>query len=106
MLVGMTAKRLPPVHPGEILYHDMMQPLSLSINALAKALHVPVMRISEIVNGKRGITADTALRLARYFGTTPEHWLNLQLHYELRSTERTSGKRIAKDVRPRTEATR
>jgi addiction module HigA family antidote len=102
----MTTKRLPPVHPGNILYHDTMQPLSLSINALAKALHVPVMRISEIVNGKRGITADTALRLARYFGTTPEHWLNLQLHYELRSTERTSGKRIAKDVRPRTEATR
>ena len=67
-------RRLPPVHPGEVLHEDLMKPLGLSINKLARELRVPVNRMSEIVNGRRGITADTALRLARYFGVTPEFW--------------------------------
>ncbi len=69
----------PPVHPGEILREDLMAPLELSINRLARDLRVPVTRMSEIVNGRRRITADTALRLARYFGMTPEFWINLQM---------------------------
>src|SRR5205823_12180949 len=66
------ARRLPPVHPGEILREDLLKPLGISINRLGRDLRVPVTRMSEIVNGRRGVTADTALRLARYFGTTPE----------------------------------
>ena len=92
---------LPPVHPGEILREDLMKPLGLSQNRLALDLRVPVTRISEIVRGRRGITAETALRLSRYFGTTPEFWLNLQNRYELRvalSRHRTS---IERDVHPR-----
>lgn len=100
----MAQKRLPPVHPGEILREELMNPLGLSINALARALKVPVMRISDIVNEKRGITADTALRLARYFGSTPDLWLGLQVDYELDVAERAAGKRIAKDVQPREAA--
>lgn len=100
----MAPRRLPPVHPGEILREDFMKPFGLSINALARTLRVPVMRVSEIVNGRRGVTADTALRLARYFGTSAEVWLNLQVHYELESTERADGKRIARDVHPREAA--
>ncbi|NEX19718.1 HigA family addiction module antidote protein [Thiorhodococcus mannitoliphagus] len=76
---------LPAVPPGEILREDFMKPLGLSANALAKALHVPTNRITAILNGSRSITADTALRLARYFNTTPTSWLNLQKNYELES---------------------
>jgi addiction module HigA family antidote len=76
-------KLLAPVHPGEILKEEFMRPLSLSANALANAVRVPPNRISAIVNGERGLTADTALRLARAFGTAPEFWLNLQTQYEL-----------------------
>ena len=76
-------KYLPPVHPGEILDHEFMKPLNLSQNALGKALGVPPRRINEIVHGKRGITADTAIRLSRFFGTTAQFWLNLQAEYEL-----------------------
>jgi addiction module HigA family antidote len=76
-------KLMTPVHPGEILKEEFMRPLSLSANALARAVRVPPNRISAIVNGERALTADTALRLARAFGTTPEFWLNLQKQYEL-----------------------
>lgn len=98
----MTAKnRLPPIHPGEILRHDVMKPLGLSANALARALRVPVTRISEIIHGRRGITADTALRLSRYLGTTAQFWVNLQASYDLKSAEQECGREIAREVRPR-----
>lgn len=74
---------LAPVHPGEILWLDFMEPLGLSQNKLAREIKVPPRRINEIVHGKRGITADTAMRLSRFFGTSAELWLNLQAHYEL-----------------------
>jgi addiction module HigA family antidote len=77
------AKLLPPVHPGEILKEEFMKPLGLSANALARALRVPPNRISAIVNGSRSVTADTALRLAKAFGSTPDFWLNLQKQYDL-----------------------
>lgn len=95
---------LPPVHPGEILREDLMAPLSLSINRLARDLHVPVNRMSEIVNGRRGISADTALRLARYFGSSAEFWLNLQSSYDLQCASRSLAEVIARDVRPRDAA--
>lgn len=97
-------RRLPPVHPGEILREDLLKPLGISINRLARDLRVPVTRISEIANGRRGITADTALRLARYFGTTPEFWMNLQAAYDLDSAQRVLAERIARDVSPREAA--
>ena len=97
-------RRLPPVHPGEILREDLLKPLGISINRLGRDLRVPVTRISEIVNGRRGVTADTALRLARYFGTTPELWMNIQTAYDLDSTQRASADRIARDVNPREAA--
>jgi addiction module HigA family antidote len=75
-------KTFPPVHPGVILAEDLKD-AGISMNKLAQAIHVPMNRISAIVNGQRGITGDTALRLARYWGTTPEYWMNLQSHYEL-----------------------
>ena len=95
---------LPPVHPGEILREDLMGPLGLSINGLARDLRVPVTRISEIVNGRRTITADTALRLARYFGSSPQFWLNLQAAYDLEVARRRSVERIERDVHPREAA--
>jgi addiction module HigA family antidote len=76
-------KRIPPTSPGDILRHEFLEPLGLSANALARALKVPPNRITAILNGRRTVTADTALRLARYFGTTPELWLNLQNRYDL-----------------------
>ncbi len=100
----MTSRRRPPVHPGEILEQDLMRPLDISINRLARDLRVPVTRISEIVNKRRGITADTAMRLARYFETTPEFWLNLQTHYDLDVVQRAAGTQIARDVHPREAA--
>ncbi len=90
-------------HPGEILREEFMEPLRLSANKLALELHVPVTRIHEIVNERRSITADTALRLARYFGTTAEFWLNLQKNYEL-SLARQQKRKIEQEVRPRTDA--
>jgi addiction module HigA family antidote len=93
--------RLPPVHPGEILREDLMNPLQLSINRLARDLRVPVTRIGEIVHGRRGITADTALRLSRYFKTTPEFWMNLQSRYELQTALRERQLEIERDVHPR-----
>lgn len=93
-----------PVHPGEILREELMKPLGLSINGLARALRVPVMRISHIVNEQRAITADTALRLSQYFGMSAEMWVNLQADYDLRMARRAVGKRIRRDVRPREAA--
>ena len=91
---------LRPVHPGEILGEEL-QELGLSAHALAKALAVPTNRITAILNGQRGITADTALRLSRYFGTTPQLWLNLQQAYELRMAEIELGDDITARVQPR-----
>lgn len=98
------SRRLPPVHPGEILREDLMDPLGLSINGLARNLRVPVTRMSEIVNGRRSITADTALRLARYFGSSPQFWMNLQAAYDLDLVSRASAGRIERDVHPREAA--
>ncbi len=92
-----------PVHPGEVLREEL-DTLGLSANALARALGVPVNRITLILNGQRGITADTALRLARYFGTTPQLWLNLQQTWELRRAELETGDQIAARVQPRRTA--
>jgi len=88
-----------PVHPGEIL-GDELEELGLSASAFSKALGVPVNRITAILNGQRGVTADTALRLACYFGTTPQVWLNLQKSYELRKAEIKVGRQIEKCVKP------
>lgn len=96
----MATKLLPPVHPGEILREEFMEQLELSSNALAKALGVTAARINEIVNEKRGITADTALRLARYFGTSPDVWINLQKRYELEVARRELGDTL-RHIRPR-----
>ena len=93
------SKMLPPVHPGEVLREEFMAPLGISINALARELHVPVSRISKIVNEERGITADTAMRAARYFGTSAEFWLNLQSRYDL-LVARSKEKLIRQQVRP------
>lgn len=92
-----------PVHPGEILREEMDE-LEMSARALAEAINVPANRVSSIINGTRGITADTALRLSRYLGTTPEMWMNLQKTYELRSTEIEAGKEIEKQIKPRSKA--
>ena len=81
-VVDPTAGRLPLIHPGEILHEDFLKPLGLSQYALAKAIGVPPRRINEIIKGQRGITVDTALRLAAFFGTDPQSWLNLQNHYD------------------------
>ena len=94
----------PPVHPGEMLLEEFMKPLGISINGLALELHVPVTRISQIVNERRGITADTALRLARHFGTSADFWMNIQKDYELLLTRRKSLKTIERQVRRRTVA--
>lgn len=92
---------LDPIHPGEILREEFMVPLGLSANALAMALRVPVSRITEILHGRRSISADTALRLARYFDTSPDLWLGLQTEYDLRMARREVGAEIERDVRPR-----
>jgi addiction module HigA family antidote len=86
----MAAKLLEPIHPGEILYEEFMKPMEVSINALAREIAVPPNRVSDIVNGKRSITADTALRLGKYFWVSPEVWLNLQVDYDLRVAKRTT----------------
>ena len=92
---------MPPVTPGEILREDFMEPFGLSANALARALHVPPNRVTAILKGTRAITADTALRLARYFNTTPQSWLNLQKNYELEVAKREVGRMIDEEVEPR-----
>lgn len=101
----MTKKVLPPVHPGEVLLEEFMKPLGISQNRLARDLKVPPRRINEIVHAKRGITIDTALRLARHFGTSVEFWINLQTHYELEVAEDNKlVETISKEVSPRVAA--
>lgn len=95
----MPARRLPPVHPGEILLEEFLEPLGLSQYRLAHDITVPPRRINEIVHGKRAITADTALRLARYFGTTDRFWLNLQTRFDLEQERDNLGSRLQKEVR-------
>ena len=96
----MKTTKLPPIHPGEILREEFMKPRELSQNALARALHVPPRRINEIVLEKRGITADTALRLGRYFGTSAELWTGLQTDYDLRLARLEKAAVIERDIEP------
>ena len=96
----MKSNKLPPIHPGEILREEFMKPRDLSQNALARALKVPPRRINEIVLEKRGITADTALRLARYFGTSAELWTGLQADYDLRLVRFERARTIEREVEP------
>jgi addiction module HigA family antidote len=97
----MARKQLDPIPPGEILFEEFMRPLELSINALARAIDVPPNRVSEIVNGKRAITADTALRLGKYFGVSPELWLDLQSDYDLRLARKNDWPKIEPRIRAR-----
>ncbi|MGB7946964.1 MAG: HigA family addiction module antitoxin [Candidatus Binatia bacterium] len=93
------AKLLEPIHPGEILFEEFMKPMGISINKLAREIAVPPGRISAIVNGKRAITADTALRLSKYFSVSSELWLGLQADFDLRVAKRAVGARIDRQVR-------
>jgi len=97
----MTNNGMRPIHPGEVLRADYLEPLGMSVNALARALHVPTTRLHEIVNERRSVTADTALRLARYFGGDAQSWLNLQTAFDLKSIERDHGNEIKREVSPR-----
>lgn len=96
----MESRKLSPLHPGEILQKEFLKPIGLSQNKLAMALHVPARRINEIVLGKRRVTADTALRLSRYFGMSPQFWLGLQMDYELDVAEDSLEGRIEEEVTP------
>jgi antitoxin HigA-1 len=89
-----------PIHPGEVLREDFLKPLGMSANSLAKALNVPAPRINDVVRERRGISADTAMRLARYFGGDARSWLNLQAAYDLRVAEIANAKRIEREVSP------
>lgn len=89
-----------PVHPGEVLREDFLVPLEMSVNALAKALNVPTPRINDVVRERRGVSADTAMRLARYFGGDARSWLNLQAAHDLRVAEIANGKRIEREISP------
>lgn len=97
-------KLLSPIHPGEILSEEFMRPLGISMNGLARDLHVPPNRVHGILHGTRSISADTALRLGRYFNTTAELWINLQTSYDLRLARQTLGEQIEKSVRSRDAA--
>ena len=97
----MSRKRLDPIPPGEILREELMRPLGITISALAREIAVPANRISQIVNGKRAFSADTALRLGKYFGMSPEIWLDLQSEYELRLARQTTWKHVEPRVRTR-----
>jgi len=96
----MRAKRLAPIHPGEVLFEEFLKPIGLSQNRLALDIGVPARRINEIVLGKRSITADTALRLARYFHMSPQFWLGLQMDYDLDVAADALADRLDKEVRP------
>ena len=96
-------RKLPPIHPGELLY-DELEEIGINLNELARALRVSMNRISAIVNGKRSIKADTAMRLARYFGTSPQYWLNLQSAYDLEVAAIKIGSKIDREVLPRNAA--
>jgi addiction module HigA family antidote len=99
----MAARPLTPIHPGEILCEEFMKPLEVSINSLSRESAVPPNRVSDIVNGKRSITADTALRLGKYFGVSPEIWLGLQVDYDLRVAKRTTWLKAEPRVRVHAE---
>ena len=94
----MSRKKVPPIHPGEILLEEYLKPLGISQYRLAKEISVPPRRINEIVHGKRSISADTALRLARYFGTSERFWLNLQTHYDLEVEKARLADRLEEEV--------
>lgn len=96
----MAMNKMRPIHPGEILREEFLVPLDMSANALAMALHVPAPRINDIVRERRAITPDTALRLARYFGTTAQFWLNLQGTFDLTQARSAVGNRIDQEIRP------
>ena len=96
-----SGRRLPPVHPGKILRDAFLTPMEISVYELANAIKVPRTRANDIVLGRRGITADTAFRLARYFGTTPDFWINLQARHDLEAADRKLRRRIEREVRPR-----
>ena len=97
------SQKLAPVHPGEVLLEEFLKPMKLSQNRLALAIGVPPRRINEIVLGKRGITADTALRLARYFNMSPQFWMDLQMDYALDVTADELADRLEREVQPRLE---
>jgi antitoxin HigA-1 len=96
-------RKLKPVHPGEILHEEFMVPLGLSMNKVAMALRVPVTRIADIINERRGVTADTALRFARFFGNSPAFWMNLQTRYDLEVAEDEIARKVERDVQPLAE---
>ena len=96
-----SGRRLPPVHPGEILRDEFLTPMALSVYRLAQEIKVSHPRLNDIVLGRRAVTTDTALRLGRYFGTTPEFWINLQTRYDLNIAERTVRRKIEREVAPR-----
>jgi addiction module HigA family antidote len=98
------AKKIPPLHPGEVLYEDFIVPTGISIHRLAIDLRVPANRIAEIVKGERVVSAETALRLARYLGTSAEFWLGLQSDYDLEKAKDELAPRIEREVRPRKRA--
>jgi antitoxin HigA-1 len=98
------AKMLDPIHPGEVLLEDVLKPLNMNVNQLAKALSVDAARLNEIVRSRRGISADTALRLSRYLGTSAKMWLNLQVDYDLRVAQQRKQKEIDRDIQPRPDA--
>ncbi len=104
MTTSRKAKRMPPVHPGEVLREDLLKELGISEYRLAKDIGVPPLRINQIVKGKRSITADTALRLGRYFGTSAEFWMNMQAHYELAIARDRLEVRINREVQQRKAA--
>ncbi len=97
-------KKLPPIHPGEILLEEFLKPLGMSMNKLADELHVPANRITQIVEGRRSITGETALRLARYFGTSPELWLGMQKDYDLQVARDEFEADVDRQVHPREKA--
>ncbi len=100
----MASKKLPPIHPGEILLEEFLKPMGVSQYRLSKDIGVPPRRINEIVHGKRSITADTALRLARYFGTSERFWMNLQSRYDLELEKDKLGRRLIDEVHPIAQA--
>lgn len=96
----MAANKMRAIHPGEVLREEFLVPLGMSANALALALHVPAPRVNDVVRERRGVTPDTALRLARFFDTTAQFWLNLQTAFDLKQAEREAGEKIAVEVHP------
>jgi addiction module HigA family antidote len=98
------SKSIPAPHPGETIREDVLEPLGMSVNQLAKELHITAARLNDIVRGRRGITVDTALRLARYLGTSPDFWLGLQLEYDLRTAQEGKQAEIDRVIKPRPRA--